>query len=90
VHVELLEEVLDVGADGMLADEQVPPDAGVVPALAEQAEHLTLARERRDSGESGARSLEFMRRASSSSMLGDSAPSPSSTAPATRSIVLAP
>jgi hypothetical protein len=44
VQAELLEDVLDVGADGVLADEQVPPDAGVVPAPAEQGQHLALTR----------------------------------------------
>jgi hypothetical protein len=32
-----------VGSDGVLADEQVTPDLGVVPASAEQDEHLALA-----------------------------------------------
>ena len=46
--------------------------------------------ERRDSGESGARSRETIRRASSRSMPRGTAPSPCMTAPATRSTVLAP
>jgi hypothetical protein len=41
---ELLEDVLDVGPDRVLADEQVAADPGVVPAPAEQGEHLALVR----------------------------------------------
>src|SRR6266545_4149789 len=42
VHLELLQDVLHVGADRVGADEQLTADAGVVPAAAEQGEHLAL------------------------------------------------
>src|SRR6266487_2586047 len=43
VHPELLEDVLDVRADGVLADVEVAADPGVVPAAAEPDQHLALA-----------------------------------------------
>jgi hypothetical protein len=40
VHAELLEDVLDVGPDRVLADEQVAADPGVVPAPAAQGQQV--------------------------------------------------
>ena len=42
VEVELLEDVLDVGADGMRTDVEDAADRLVAPALAEEREHLAF------------------------------------------------
>ena len=44
VHLQLLEDVLHVGADGVGADVELAADLGVAPAAAEQGQHLPLPR----------------------------------------------
>ena len=49
--LQLLEEVLDVGAHGRLLDEQAGGDLGVGPACGDLLEHLAVAyRERGEFG----------------------------------------
>ena len=79
-----------MGADGVLADEQVLPMRALSQPLLSRASTWRSRGDRRDSGESGARSLGDHAAGQLGQHAPGTAPSPSSTAPATRSTVLAP